>query len=674
MLIEHPGEVVLREEIRQKLWPDNTVVEFDHSINTAIQRLREVLGDSAEDPRYIETLAGRGYRFLATVDVIERPQPAPAAPQEHLAEPRPAQPPARSRKARILQTVAFGLLGAIALAAWIRPLFQRTPPPNWVVPLGEGRSAVPSPDGRAVLYRSGGLFLRRMDSPTATPIYSDSPLVDSPVWSPDGTQALFQTIAGLIRMPIPSGPPVIIWPNRRVTRGYSWGPQGDVLVAVLEPNGSSDLYLIPAGNGSPARLEIPQLPSGIFYEPEFLPEAGKFLFTFAAQGEAQASIFLATLKQRNLADAPVLLRRNVSAGHFGRAGGDHLLYVQNDTLYAQTLNWRKAVLEGAPKPVVEDVLSTLETRHAFFSVSRNGMLVWRPGKANLVQLTWFDRHGKVLGTTGPPSEPSAIVLSPDENHVLLTIADRFGALLDPHQSAYTPLPDLARGVWMQDSARILHAPKGGSRLLERDLARGTDRMVAQVPDLGTPLAISPDGKVLLYSARLKIYSLRLDEPSGSAQPQVAIDEDILKVGFSPDGHWLVYSRLDRTVRRSEVFVKPFAFPGLSRQISVDGGHAPVWRADGKEILFWNGTTIYCVRVAMARDQISASAPEALFDVRVPPGLVGDSVPLAVVRDGSRILFTQAMEGAGSMMNYVTFAWDRLPAPLRAVSEATPAKN
>jgi serine/threonine protein kinase len=77
MLLERPGEVVLREEIRQKLWPNNTIVEFDHSINAAIKRLRNALGESAEEPRYIETLAKRGYRFAGTVRQAKA-EPPPA--------------------------------------------------------------------------------------------------------------------------------------------------------------------------------------------------------------------------------------------------------------------------------------------------------------------------------------------------------------------------------------------------------------------------------------------------------------------------------------------------------------------------------------------------------------------------------------------------------------------
>jgi DNA-binding winged helix-turn-helix (wHTH) protein len=68
MLLEHPGEVVTREELRNRLWPADTFVDFDHGVNAAIKRLRDALGDSAENPHFVETLARRGYRFIASVD------------------------------------------------------------------------------------------------------------------------------------------------------------------------------------------------------------------------------------------------------------------------------------------------------------------------------------------------------------------------------------------------------------------------------------------------------------------------------------------------------------------------------------------------------------------------------------------------------------------------------
>lgn len=77
ILLERAGEVVTREELQQKLWASDTFVDFDHSLNTAINKVREVLGDSASSPRYVETLARRGYRFIAP---LRNDEPAAAMP------------------------------------------------------------------------------------------------------------------------------------------------------------------------------------------------------------------------------------------------------------------------------------------------------------------------------------------------------------------------------------------------------------------------------------------------------------------------------------------------------------------------------------------------------------------------------------------------------------------
>ena len=85
LLLDHPGELVVRTEIRDKLWPNDTMVEFDPAINNAVRRLRDALGESAEKPRYIETVARRGYRFLGEVEATETPTPAPPASEPHAA-------------------------------------------------------------------------------------------------------------------------------------------------------------------------------------------------------------------------------------------------------------------------------------------------------------------------------------------------------------------------------------------------------------------------------------------------------------------------------------------------------------------------------------------------------------------------------------------------------------
>src|SRR6187397_2071844 len=81
LLLTRPGEVVTRDEVRRVLWPDDTFVDFDVGLNSAVKRLRDALGDSAENPRFVETLPRRGYRFIAPVHPSEpsnSPEPAAA--------------------------------------------------------------------------------------------------------------------------------------------------------------------------------------------------------------------------------------------------------------------------------------------------------------------------------------------------------------------------------------------------------------------------------------------------------------------------------------------------------------------------------------------------------------------------------------------------------------------
>jgi DNA-binding winged helix-turn-helix (wHTH) protein len=85
MLLEHQGAVVTREELQNRLWPADTFVDFDHGLNKAISKIREALGDSAESPRFVETVARRGYRFLAEVRAADTapgtsPEPATQLP------------------------------------------------------------------------------------------------------------------------------------------------------------------------------------------------------------------------------------------------------------------------------------------------------------------------------------------------------------------------------------------------------------------------------------------------------------------------------------------------------------------------------------------------------------------------------------------------------------------
>ncbi len=147
-LAERPGELVTREELRQRVWPKDTFVDFDHALNTAIKKIRAALNDDADAPRYIETVPRRGYRFLATVEPQAASQPAPAQPAQ-----------AKHHLLRSIAGIAVAVLVILAftwkLAPWhgetyTTPEFQRL---TFNLPeLGNARF---TPDGASVVFSAG---------------------------------------------------------------------------------------------------------------------------------------------------------------------------------------------------------------------------------------------------------------------------------------------------------------------------------------------------------------------------------------------------------------------------------------------------------------------------------------------------------------------------------------
>src|SRR5690349_11356629 len=161
-LIERAGQPVSREELQQKLWSGDTFVDFESGLNTAANRLRLALGDSADNPRFIETVARSGYRFIGTVTEIapppvEIPPPAPVPelpPAPILVVPSPRKPEPRPRRLNI--TVFAGLAALLAIAGifWLgarrgtsQPVFRKI-----TFRRGSVGSARFAPDGQTILY------------------------------------------------------------------------------------------------------------------------------------------------------------------------------------------------------------------------------------------------------------------------------------------------------------------------------------------------------------------------------------------------------------------------------------------------------------------------------------------------------------------------------------------
>lgn len=194
LLLQRPGQVISRDELRNRLWPEDTFVDFDHSLNAAIRRLRDALGDSAENPRFVETVARRGYRFVAPVSngnptVSEGPQTSATSSHEL---------PHRSRRLWLVLAAIAALLvasAAVVLLTWLRRGQSTQPRISQLTanPAGDRvRAAAISPDGRYLAFADEtGLYLRSVEGGETHPIKVPEEFkVSGTTWFPDGAHIM----------------------------------------------------------------------------------------------------------------------------------------------------------------------------------------------------------------------------------------------------------------------------------------------------------------------------------------------------------------------------------------------------------------------------------------------------------------------------------------------------
>src|SRR5713226_6749356 len=189
LLLEHPGELVSREELRNRLWPADTFVDFDHGLNAAIKRLRDALGESADTPVFIETLARRGYRFIAPVEGGFAPGGIGTAPA-----------PEQSKSSFLRPWVAIAFLSPIVIAVLAWAMWRHPSRPTEVIERkltsnsseNSVSSAAVSPDGKCLAYTDNtGIYLKliRKGETHQVPLPPNfSARVND--WFPDGSHLL----------------------------------------------------------------------------------------------------------------------------------------------------------------------------------------------------------------------------------------------------------------------------------------------------------------------------------------------------------------------------------------------------------------------------------------------------------------------------------------------------
>jgi Tol biopolymer transport system component/DNA-binding winged helix-turn-helix (wHTH) protein len=205
-LLERPGEVVTREKLQQKLWPDGTFVDFDHSLNTAVNKIREVLGDSAENPRFIETLPRRGYRFIAPLegsrlDADLRAATTTAGPSESSGKERSGKEESRVNG---WIGVAIALVLTAGIAVWLNfsPGHKAPVSPPRIVPFTSfpGYEVHPtfSSDGNQLAYSwskekgdNFDIYVQLIGTGGSLKLTHHPDADFSPVWSPDSRSIAF---------------------------------------------------------------------------------------------------------------------------------------------------------------------------------------------------------------------------------------------------------------------------------------------------------------------------------------------------------------------------------------------------------------------------------------------------------------------------------------------------
>ena len=495
-------------------------------------------------------------------------------------------------------------------------------PPDKAVISREDIPAI-APDGKKIAFvatadRKDQLWVRDLDSLTARALAGTEGAA-RPFWSPDSRTVAFWA-GGKLKKADVAGGPVLTLCDAPSFRGGSWGSSRVIVFGGF----GKGTFRVSAAGGSPTPVTIGTTDHRA---PWFLPDGRHFLYTKTGLVRGEAMVYAADIDSK---DEKLIVDVDSNAIY---AAPGYLLFVRQRTLMAQPFDAGKLQTTGDAFPVAEEISAGLGAKlEKRFSASQNGVLAFiADGDKGMWQLTRFERSGKAVGTVGEPGLISSPAISPDGKTVAVDRVDPQTGVSDiwlhnvasGAASRFTFGPAANIGpVWSADGAYIAFTSSQDG--IPHTFQRATSSPAARDEVLSKPLGDPPgvtivadwsrDGRYLVFGVsdpktKHDIWVLPLFGHR-KAFPYLRTESEENQATISPDGRWLAY-RSDES-QRPEVYVQSFPGGGGRRQISSDGGAAPVWRKDGKELYYVDRDRVMAVEVT-GGPKFEASAPKLLLE-------------------------------------------------------------
>lgn len=648
-LLDRHGELVTREDLREKIWPTETFVEFDDGLNTAVQKIRQALGDDARNPRFIETIPRRGYRFIAPVQVDEGP-----VVSRIVEDPSPVVA-TRTQRSDTRRWSGMAVFAAAGLAAGLllnRPASSPQPPamkltitppaPIELQPGFRGGSAI-SPDGKAVVFtasRNGGtqLWLRNLDSLEAKELRGTEGAL-LPFWSPDSTAVGFVSGRKLRTVDLAGGPAQDLAEVSRPTRG-AWFSDGTI---IYSPGRGEPLRRVRRSGGEAVAATDPA--SGGAYWPAAIPGTNRFVYFSDSQGTVNLGSLGDPKQNRQLfhADSNAVYSQSPD----GRLG--YLVWMRGTVLVAQSFDVKAERLIGDPQPIADHVGFADHARFVDLSSSLTGTLLYGAGNMIPRRAGWVRRDGSFSEAVSDSGWLRGVRLSPDGQR---TIIDRgidralwmtnlgLGVttrLTLEHEPSGWP-------AWSPDGSEVAYSGQRGGRrlaLYHRDSRGGSPEQLLAKSEFDLYLYDwSRDGRYVAYCemnprTKIDVWILPMGPQSKPyALFNTAFNEDSPQ--FSPDTSLIAY--VSDETGRNEVYVAGFPDTTTKWQISTQGGSMPRWSRNGQE-LFYVSADNHLISVPAGRSarQLQWSAQRRLFPMPAP------SASYDIAPSGDRFLVLKPTE-------------------------------